>query len=54
MAPLFHLANTALLAAETAEADPDLIVKVQTALRGFIRVQRTIGAQAIQRILPLL
>lgn len=54
MAPLFHLANEALLAAEGARTRREAAARVRAAVRGFLARQKRAARGAVRSALPLI
>ncbi|MFQ5915656.1 MAG: translation initiation factor eIF-2B [Nitrospinota bacterium] len=54
MAPLFHLANDALRAAENAKTRGTAPIRVRAAVRRFLVRQGALAAQAVRQALPLI
>jgi translation initiation factor 2B subunit (eIF-2B alpha/beta/delta family) len=54
MAPLFHLTNELLLAAERAKTRREALSRVRSATRRYMRSEKTLAARAARRALPLI
>ncbi len=54
MAPLFHLANEALLATEDAKTPREALLKIRSATRRFLAQQSTLATRACGRALQVI
>jgi translation initiation factor 2B subunit (eIF-2B alpha/beta/delta family) len=54
MAPLFHLTNDVLLAAERAKTRREALSRIRSATRGYMRSEKTLAARAVRRALALI
>lgn len=54
MAPLFHLTNDLLLAAETAKTHHEALSRIRSATRRYLRSEKTLATRAVRRALPLI
>ena len=54
MAPLFHLTNDLLLAAETAKMRREALSRIRSAARRYMQSEKTLAARAVRCALPLI